>query len=79
MSLEHYAKEADRLLSDDTLTQAFDKVRADALEALATADVKEPTAILLFQAKVAVIEEIRSELRSAIMRLPDQETATPYA
>lgn len=79
MSLEHYAKEAERLLSDETLTKAFDKVRSDALEALAIADVKEPTAILLFQAKVAVIEEIRSELRQAILRVPEPETATPYA
>lgn len=65
MNPEHYAKEAQRLLADDVLTYAFDTIRAGALEALALADADSKTAILRLQQKVAVIDEIRSELLGA--------------
>lgn len=65
---EHLKKEADRLLSDEILTLAFDRVRAEALEALAITDADDKTAILRLQAKVTVIEEVRTELRAMILR-----------
>lgn len=64
----HFAKEADRLLSDDVLTAAFEIVKQGALEALATADADDKTMILRLQAKVAVIDDVRSGLRAAIER-----------
>lgn len=77
---DHFAKEAARLLADDVLTKAFDDVRRDALEALATADVDDKTAVLRLQAHVAAIDEVRSSLTAAILRQgqPD-EKASPFA
>lgn len=62
------AKEAERLLNDDTLTEAFNNVRADALEALATANVDDKTEILRLQQRVQAISDIRSELSNARLR-----------
>jgi uncharacterized protein YfdQ (DUF2303 family) len=73
---EHYAKEAERLLADDVLKHAFDTVRADALEALVTADVNDPIKVLRLQQTVAVIDDIRAELRGAIARLPNTANST---
>lgn len=77
---DHFAKEADRLLNDEVLKLAFDAVRNDALEALATADADDKTAILRLQAHVAAIEEVRSALHAMIIRqgTPD-EKASPFA
>ena len=72
MTADFYAKEAARLLADDVLKHAFDVVRADALEALADADADDKTKILRLQQTVAVIDEIRAELRGAIARLPNE-------
>lgn len=68
LSADHYAKEAQRLLADDTLQYALDTMRADALEALALADADAKTLILRLQQKVQVIDGIRSELQSAVTR-----------
>jgi hypothetical protein len=77
---DHYAKEADRLLSDEVLTKAFVAVKQDALEALATVPADDITAVLRLQAHVAAIEEVRSSLKAAILRQgqPD-EKASPFA
>lgn len=72
MNPSHYAKEAARLLADDTLKFAFDTVRNDALEALATADADNLTNILRLQQRVAAIDEIRAELSGAVHRLPNE-------
>lgn len=68
MKADHYAKEAQRLLADETLKYALDILRAEALEALALADVDAKTAVLRLQQKVAAIDAIRSELSSAVLR-----------
>jgi hypothetical protein len=73
---DHYAKEADRLLADDTLTEAFDRVRQEALEALAVAKSDD---ILRLQAMVAAIDQIRDELRAMVLRKSPTEEASPYA
>ena len=64
---DHFAKEAARLLADDVLNKAFDDVRRDALEALATADAGNTTAVLRLQAHVAAIDEVRASLRAMII------------
>lgn len=66
MNADHYAKEADRLLADDTLKHALDTLRKDAQEALSTANVDDKTLMIRLQQTVAVIDDIRSELRRAI-------------
>lgn len=76
MNPEHYAKEAERLLADEVLKHAFDTVRADALEALVSADVKDSIKVLRLQQTVVVIDEIRAELRAAIARLPNTANST---
>lgn len=69
MSPEHYAKEAGRLLADDVLNHALDKVMAEAKDALAVADVDDKTSLLRLQQKVGAVEDIRSELRNAVNRV----------
>ena len=73
MDPHHYAKEAARLLADDVLNHALDKVSAEALGALAVADVDDKTSLLRLQQKVEAVEDIRSELRNAVNRV---KTAT---
>lgn len=77
---DHFAKEAERLLSDEVLKQAFEAVRHDALEALATVPADDIAAVLRLQAHVAAIDEVRSSLKAAILRQgqPD-EKASPFA
>lgn len=60
-------KEAERLSRDDTLNAFFDKIRLEALEDLATVEADQTIAILRLQQKVAVIDEIRSGLKNAVM------------
>lgn len=64
----HYAKEANRLLADDTLNYAFDKIRLEALTDLAAVKADDITAVLRLQQRVQAIEDIRSELQSAANR-----------
>lgn len=63
---EHYAKEAERLLSDEVLSTAFDRVRLEALEALAVADTANINEILRLQAIAGVVTEVRSLLHAMI-------------
>ena len=74
--IDHWAKEAERLLADDTLTEAFDRVRQEALEALAVAKSDD---ILRLQAMVAAVDQIRAELRGMILRKSVTDEASPYA
>lgn len=77
---DHFAKEAARLLADDVLTKAFDDVRRDALEALATADADNRTLILRLQAQATVIDEVRSNLGAMIARQgTTDDKASPFA
>lgn len=79
MDKSHYAKEADRLLNDDVLTHAMDAVRREALENLATVPAHDVNMVLRYQSLVAGIEEIRSELRSAILRANQEQDTASYA
>ncbi len=74
--IDHWAKEAERLLADDTLTEAFNRVRLEALEALAVAGSED---ILRLQAHVAAVDQVRAELRGMILRKSVTEEASPYA
>ena len=73
---DHWAKEAERLLADDTLTEAFNMVRQEALEALALAKAED---ILRLQAMVAAVDGVRAELRGMILRKSVTEESSPYA
>lgn len=68
MNKQHLAKEAARLLDDDVLRAAFDDVRRQALEALGTCEASDTTLILRLQARVHVIDEVRSELHAMVLR-----------
>lgn len=68
MNLDHYAKEAERLLRDDVLNHALDAIRAGALEDLAAANAADMISVLRLQQMVAVIDGIRLELRAAVLR-----------
>ena len=73
---DHEAKEAARLLADDSLKAIFDRVRLEALESLATATDD----ILRLQALVAAVDAIRAELRAMTLRAePVTDQASPFA
>lgn len=78
MRPEHLAKEAARLKADDVLAHAFDEIRREALEALATANADDKTMILRLQQSVVAIDEIRATLDRYIMRLAVQEQTNPF-
>lgn len=79
MTSEHLAKEADRLKNDPILKKAWDMLQAEALIALANADVDDKTSILRLQQKVAVIDEIRTTLDRYITAADVQENAGSFA
>lgn len=79
MNPDHLAKEASRLKNDDTFQKALSDIRAEALDALATANADDKTMILRLQQKAAVIDEIRTVLDRYIMAADVQENAGSYA
>jgi hypothetical protein len=76
---DHLAKEADRLKNDPVFNKALQDMRVEALDALATADADNYTAIVRLQQKVAVIDEIRSVLDRYIIAADVQENAGSFA
>lgn len=78
MRAEHLAKEAARLKADEVLIYAFDEMRREALEALATANADDKTMILRLQQSVVVIDEIRTMLDRYILRAAVQEQTNPF-
>lgn len=68
MNKQHLSREAARLLDDEVLHTAFDSVRHQALEALGTCDANDRTQVLRLQARVHVIDEVRSELHAMVLR-----------
>lgn len=66
---EHYAKEAQRLLLDETLAIAFDTVRQKALVALGEADAFDAQEILRLQAIAGCLSDVLEELKSAILAI----------
>ena len=79
MNPEHYAKEAARLLADDVLKFALDKMQVEALQALATANVDDKTSLLRLQERVGAVDDIRSELRNAVNRVKAATSAGTVA
>jgi len=69
MTDEHLGKEAERLLRDDVLNHFLDTDRAEALAALADANVDDKTSMLRLQQRVAAIDDIRSALKTAAAKL----------
>lgn len=78
MSAEHYAKEAGRLLQDETLLQALSNISVAAKNEFVTVNADDKTAILRLQAKCMAIDELLTELESAILALgsPEQPAAS---
>lgn len=72
-------KEAQRLLEDDTLRLAFDAIRLEALNDLATVKADDITAVLRLQQRVQAIEDIRTELQSAANRSKPANSAGTFA
>lgn len=64
---EHYAKEAHRLLNDEVLAAAFQKVRLDALVGLGTVDPTDTKEIMRLQSIAACLQEVRDLLEVAIL------------
>jgi hypothetical protein len=64
---------AKRLLEDPLLVQAFETISRNAMSGLVTVDADDRTAVLRLQAKAQVIDEIISELESAILAAVPQE------
>jgi len=62
MDTEHWAKEADRLLNDDTLNRALEEIRQECMEALSVANVDDKTYLLRLQAYLAIVAAIRQKL-----------------
>lgn len=65
MDDKQLSKEAARILADPVIMSAFQQVRQDALEALATADADDKTMVLRLQSKAAVIDEVLGLLQGA--------------
>ena len=78
MNSGHLAKEADRLKNDPIFNKALDDIRLEALEALAVANVESVTTMLRWQSRVAVIDDIRTNLSRYIMAADVQENAGSF-
>ena len=64
---QHYAREAQRLLNDEVLAAAFERVRIDAMVALTTVDPDDKTEIMRLQAKANCLQDVRDALTAAIL------------
>jgi hypothetical protein len=79
LKADHLAKEAARLKADPIFNKALDDIRADALNALVTADADDKSKIIRLQQIAAVAEEIRTVLDRYIMAADVQETSGSFA
>ena len=77
--MSHLAKEAERLRNDPIFIKALADIRADALNALATADADNKTLIIRLQQVAAVTDEIRNVLDRYIMAADVQENPGSFA
>lgn len=64
---EHYAREAERLLNDETLAGAFQTVRLNAMVKLTEVDPDNKTEILRLQAIASCLSDVRDALEAAII------------
>lgn len=73
MRKDDLAKEAERLLKDQYLDYALDAIRKDTCEALLTADAADTNQIIRLQARAAIVDEIRDQLKAYIqaMKVPE--------
>lgn len=65
----HFAKEAKRLLNDDTFATAMTVVRTNALVALADVDATDTKEILRLQAIANCLNDVRDQLEAAILAM----------
>lgn len=70
---QHYANEARRLLNDEVLGAAFEKVRLDALVGLGEVDATNTKEILRLQAIASCLQEVRDLLTAAILATGEQD------
>ncbi len=68
MNAEHLAKEAHRLLNDETLLHAIAEAQRESKDALVTADVDNKTEILRLQANVQAFDSILTQLEMYVIR-----------
>lgn len=66
---EHMAREAQRLLADDTLATAMTEVRMNALLALGEVDASDTKEILRLQAIANCLSDVRDQLEAAIKKM----------
>ena len=64
---EHYRKEAERLLNDDVLAEAFTAVRMNALVALSTTKAENIHEIMRLQAIANCLPDVVDALKSHII------------
>jgi hypothetical protein len=62
----HFAKEAARLLADETFATAMTNVRMSALVALGEVDASDTKEILRLQARANCLQDVRDQLEAAI-------------
>lgn len=63
---EHFAREAARLMDDEALQRALDAIRSAAIDALIRADATVTHDVVRLQAKIAVIDDLRGEIRQTV-------------
>jgi hypothetical protein len=63
---QRLALEADRLIHDETLITALERVRQSAVDALIRVDADKPTDVVRLQAKVMVCDEFMTELKTMV-------------
>ncbi len=66
---EHYAKEAARLLADDTLAEALTRIQKKAVAELLAADPQHHSIIARLQVKANMTTEILEELQSMTLAM----------
>lgn len=73
MDKEFLSQEAKRLSADPVFNEALNRMRADALERLASAKIDDINSILSLQATVRVCDGIRMEMESMILSKEDRK------
>ncbi len=72
---EHKANEAEMLLKNAVLMQAFNDIRAAAVEALVKTDPANTNEIIRLQAKAELINEVCEDLQAMVSVIAEQEQA----
>lgn len=64
---DHWAKEAQRLQTDETLLKALESMRQEALDGLVTVDPDNKSGVIRAQERVRAVDEFRSHLNRMVM------------